>query len=248
MRGLKKSKCLPGILLGFVFILLIPFNVFAADVDVYAEGAYTDTDLVLYIYADINSGPILSFGINIGYPAGLTFQSATKNESTWFFGDGTPEYPYMNPENSDTGGTGPGNVIIIGGKLDTSAATAGVTGPRVLLGTVTFTHSGVTDFSGVTLTYGRGNGTGDYKNFVGTDKTVYDSADMTGVSFAVGIYERGDANGDGMVNNIDMGEVRNIILGRVPGVIYRVYADANGDGQVTNIDMGEVRKIILGIN
>jgi hypothetical protein len=144
----------------------------------------------------------------------------------------------MNPENDGSG------VVIIGGKLNTNAPTEGVTGTRVLLGTVTFTHSGVTDFSGVTLTYGRGDGTGDYKNFVGTNGTVLDGAkvDLSNVIIA----KRGDANADGIINNVDMGVVRNIILGRIPGVKYRCYADADANGSVTNVDMGVIRNIILG--
>lgn len=235
MRGLKKNKCLPGILLGIVFILLTPFNLLAADVDVYAEGAYTETDLVLYIYADINSESILSFGVKVEYPAGLTFGSATKNEAVWFFGDGSTNYPYMGPEDDGSG------VVIIGGKLDTGDPTAGVTGTRVLLGTVTFTHTGMTDFSGVTLTYGRGDGTGDYKNFVSTAGTVYDSADSTGVSFTTEIHQRGDANGDGAINVADMSAVRYVIVNG--GNIYP-WLDCNGDGNVNVADMSCVRYII----
>ena len=54
-------------LTGLAFLALCTANSSAADVDVYGEGAYTDTDLVVYIYADIDvtSAPtatnILSF-------------------------------------------------------------------------------------------------------------------------------------------------------------------------------------------
>jgi hypothetical protein len=218
--------------MGLIFALavmtccaLIPTASFAADVDVYAEGAYTDTDLVVYIYADINAGPILSFGVKVNYPAGLTFSSATKNEAVWFFGDGTTNHPYMNPEDDGTG------VMIIGGKLDTAAPTAGVTGTRVLLGTVTFTHNGVTDFSGVTLTYGRGDGTGDYKNFVGTDGTVHDGG---GVGFAIEIHERGDANAD---NAIDIRDMRTL-RGSIGNSDLPPWIDCDGDGAV---DVRDVR-------
>ncbi len=234
MRGLKKNKCLPGILLGVVFILSVPFSLFAADVDVYAEGAYTDTDLVLYIYADINSEAILSFGVKVNYPAGLTFNSATKNEAVWFFGDGTTNYPYMGPENDGSG------VVIIGGKLDTGDPTAGVTGTRVLLGTVTFTHAGMTDFSGVTLTYGRGDGTGDYKNFVGTGGTVYDTADTTGVDFTVEIHMRGDANGDGERDGRDIRALRSML--GTPNL--PCWCDCNGDEEFDGRDIRWLRQNI----
>lgn len=200
----------------------------AADVDVYAEGAYTDSDLVVYIYADIDPA-ILSFGVRVGYPTGLTVTSATKNDGVWYFGEETPGYDYMDPEDDGNG------VVIIGGKLDTDEPTAGVVGERILLGAITFSHSGLTDFSGITLTYGRGDGTSDYKNFVGTDAegTVYDG---TGVSFTVDIYERGDANGSGSVTSADMFSVRSLI-----GSDYNVWADCNADGSVSSADMFCVR-------
>ena len=118
----------------------MPAASFAADVDVYIDGSYTDTDLDVHVFADINAGPILSFGVRVDYPPSLVLSSATKNETVWYFGDGMAEYSYMDPEEDGSG------VVIIGGKLDTSAPTAGVTGNRVLLGTIKFTHSGVTDF------------------------------------------------------------------------------------------------------
>jgi len=37
----------------------------AADVDVFAEGAYTANDLVVYIYANINTGNLCSYGIKL---------------------------------------------------------------------------------------------------------------------------------------------------------------------------------------
>lgn len=238
MKGLKKGKCLLGIVLGFLVIFSISFNSFAADVDVYAEGAYTDTNLVIYIYADVNTMPILSFGIRIEYPLGLTFTNATKNESVWFFGDGATNYNYMDPINTDPSGTTPGNVLIIGGKLDTSNPTGGVDGSRVLLGTVEFSHSGVTDFSGVILTYGRGDGTGDYKNFVATNSTIFDGG---GVSFAMEIHERGDANGDDAINVADMSAVRYLITN---GGIEYPWMDCNDDGDVNVADMSCIRYII----
>jgi hypothetical protein len=198
----------------------------AADVDVYAEGAYTDSELALYIYADIDPA-ILSFGVRVDYPTGLTVTSATKNDDVWYFGEQSPGYGYMDPEDDGNG------VVIIGGKLDTDEPTAGVVGERILLGTITFSHTGLTDFSGITLTYGRGDGTGDYKNFVGTDTagTIYDNV---GVTFAIEIHERGDANGDGVIDIRDLRTLRQSI-----GVATSpVWVDCNSDGVV---DIRDVR-------
>jgi hypothetical protein len=175
---------------------------------------------------------ILSFGVKVEYPGELSNPVATKNEDVWYFGDGGPEFAYMDPE------IGSGGVVIIGGKLDTSDPTAGVTGSRVLLGTITFDYAGVTDPIGVTITYGRGDGTGDYKNFVGTDGFVYDGA---GVSFAaVEIHERGDANGSGSISTADYIIIRNSIgSAEAPP-----WVDCNGIGGVTTADYICVRNKI----
>lgn len=232
-----KNLCdLKGRGLIFVYAVIIYYALlntaaFAADVDVYAEGAFTDTDLVVYVYANINAGPILSFGVKVNYPDGLTFSSASKNDAAWYFSDGTINHPNMNPEDEGTG------VVIIGGKLDAEAPTAGVTGTRVLLGTVNFTHNNITDFSGVTLTYGRGDGTDDYKNFVGIDGTVCDG---DGVGFDVEIRERGDADGDRMLTTSDISAIRELLDGND----YVVFADCNDDGVLTNLDMFCVRNKI----
>ena len=221
-----------GVVVGIaalIFCALIPATSFGADIDVYAEGAYTDTDLVLYIYADITQ-PILSFGVKVNSSDNLTYSSATKNEDVWYFGDGSTNHPYMDPEVDDSG------VVIIGGKLDTGAPTAGVTGTRVLLGTVTFTHSGIAEPVDVTLTYGRGDGTGDYKNFVATDGTVKDGT-ADGVGFAVEIHERGDANGDNDISTADYIMIRNNIgSSEAPPWI-----DCNDSGDISTADYVCVR-------
>jgi hypothetical protein len=205
----------------------------AADVDVLLEGAYTDQTLVAEIYADITS-PILSYGIKITYPASLlTLTSAEKNEATWYFGDGTPagNKPYADPDTET-----PGEIIIIGGILDTGAPTAGVTGQRVLLGKLTFDRqeSSMPPATPLTLdvTYAKPD---PYKNFVQTDGTVLD--DVAGVSFISGVYERGDANADGVLTNSDMFAVRQLLIDNV----YKVYADCNNDLVLTNSDMFCIR-------
>jgi len=216
-------------------LALLPGSALAAggvlpDVSVYAEGAYTATDLVLYIYADISvvttGEPILSFGVKVDYPGTLSYAGATKNEAVWYFGDGAPDYPYMDPEDDGSG------VVVIGGKLNTSAPAEGVQGSRVLLGTVEFTHSIVdpqdSDFSGVSVTYGRGDGTGDYKNFVDVDGDVVDGA----VNFDTEIHERGDANGSGNISTADYIIVRNSI----GSTTAPPWVDCNESGNITTAD------------
>jgi hypothetical protein len=216
-----------AVCLGFAFT---PLPGYSADVDVYAEGAYNATNFDLYIYADINVGPILSFGVKVNYPPELTFISATKNEAVWYFGNGTAEHSYMDPEISPEGG-----VIIIGGKLNTNDPDEGVTGNRVLLGKVTFTHGGVTDFSGVNLTYAHGDGSGAFSNFVGVNGDVKDGG---GVSFAVEIHERGDANGRDGINVQDISTVRYFMTNG--GILYP-WIDCNSDGEVDVRDISCIR-------
>jgi hypothetical protein len=170
----------------------------AADVDVFVEGAFTDTTLDVYLYADINGPNLLSFGVKLTYSSPLSVTSAEKNENDWYLGSET----YMDPEINS------GDVVVIGGKLDPSNPTEGVGGTRTLLGVVKFSHSDPSaDFASLLgITYGRGDGTGDYKNFVATDGTVMDDIN---VSFgAIRVYERGDANADTLVDFQDMLAVR----------------------------------------
>ena len=225
---LKRLMPMCAILL--VCSVCIPGSVLGADVAVYAEGAYTDTDLVLYVYADITNGAILSFGVKVAYPEGLTYTGATKNETVWYFGNGTPEFDYMEPENDGSG------VVIIGGKLDATNPTEGVQGNRVLLGTVNFTHSGMTDFSGVSVSYGRGDGSDDYKNFVDVDGGVVDGT----VSFSTEIHERGDANADGNVNAVDYVSIRN----NINASDFPPWMDCNEDNSVNAVDYVCIRNKI----
>jgi hypothetical protein len=200
----------------------------AAEVNVYAEGAYTDTNCTVFIYGDITPA-ILSFGVKLTYdPAALTVTSAEKNEAVWYMGTPSAKEPYMNPEIST-----PGEVVFIGGKLDTAAPTAGVSGSRILLGKVVFSHSGATMPPAITLDNGR---SGDYDNFVGTDGAVKDGA---GVAFTgVTIRERGDANADGAINVQDMAAVKYYMTN---GGVASPWKDCNADGNINVQDMACVK-------
>jgi len=187
-----------------VLAISMSTNALGADVDVYAEGAYTESDLVVYLYADINTSPVLSCGVNLTYDdSELEVASTAKNEETWYMGTPGEKEPYMDP---DTGTSG--QVIIVGGKLDTSDPLAGVTGERVLLGSVRFnrleTSMPFTPSLGIDL--GRA---APYDNFVATDGTALDGS---GVVFGlVTIKERADANADGTIDSRDIRALRKII-------------------------------------
>jgi len=214
----------------FLFCGFLPTSSFAQDVDVYGEAAWTDSDVAVYIYADINGsapGPICSFGVKLTHSPDLTPDTANTgtDKTTWSLGshDYTDVY--------DEGDA----VVLIGGKLDPSDPTAGVSGERILLGKVTFTHSGATMPPSPPLALALGK-SGLYSNFVCTDvdSTVLD---VGGVNFgAIAINERGDANADGNVTPADMLAVRNTYYaGAALG--NETAADCNGDGSVTPADM-----------
>jgi hypothetical protein len=221
----------------------VPGAAVAADVDVFAEGAYTTTNLVVYIYANINADNLCSYGVKLSYDAGkLNVPTAEKNDAIWYFGTSSSKQPYMNPDTSTAG-----QVIFIGGKLDTGSPTAGVTtGSRILLGKATFTRNndstmglGTTaqDYFGINLALGKAS---PYDNFVTTTGVVKDGA---GVGFNTAnnkVRERGDANGDGSINSSDYVAIRNLL----PNPIPPVFADCNADGAVNSSDYVCVRNKI----
>lgn len=237
MKNEKRVKSVLVITLFTIYCMASATAGLAAEVDMGLEGAYTDSDLVVYIYADINAAPILSYGVKLSYnPAELSTPVAEKNEAVWFFGDGVNNEPYMDPEVD----TEAGEVTFIGGKLDTSdleggSALSGVSGNRVLLGKVVFTRTGAgTDF-GLHLAVGRDDGPGGYDNFVANDGRVLDAG---GVAFTpLIVVKRGDANADGFIDNKDYIAIRSAINSRV----YRCFADCDGDGFITSGDYACLR-------
>jgi hypothetical protein len=205
-------------------VLALPMNGFAG-VHVYAQGAYTADELDVYIYADIDGGTVLrSAGVKLTYnDAELDVTSAVKNDTVWAIGSEA----YMDPDTS-TGG----EVVFILGKLDTGAPTEGVSGTRVLLGTVTFSRAGGTTDFGVVLSLGK---TGDFSNFVdtGDPAAVLDLS----VTFDSEIHERGDANGDGNINGADYVAVRN----HLGSDDFPPWVDCNDDGSINGADYVCVR-------
>ena len=232
----RKLVIMIGLLAVF---LLVAGQALAEDVDVYAEGAYTDSDLAVYIYADINTTDILSFGVKLNYDnSKLEVASAQKNEDIWYMGDGSTNYSYVDPDVST-----PGEVVILGGKLDTSAPTAGVAAgqQRVLLGTVTFNRldsatptSPQEAYFGISLTLGKAS---PYVNFA---STAGDSLDSN-VGFSAIVRERGDANADGMITGADRSAVRYFL---VHGGDQHPWMDCNADGIITGADRSCIKYLL----
>jgi len=206
-----------------------------AGVDIYAEGAYTDSDLAVYIYADITDDAICSAGVKLTYDSSkVTFVSAEKNEDVWFMGDGTVagNNDYMDPEHDGINHT----VIVICGKLDTAAPTTGVIDERVLLGKVFFTINSAPittpvpspeeSFFGISLDLGR---VAPYVNFATTTGTDLDSGVTTS---SITIKERGDANADRNINVADYIAIRNNINSNN----FPPYMDCNDDKAVNVAD------------
>ncbi|GAB4285184.1 MAG: hypothetical protein Kow0092_39310 [Deferrisomatales bacterium] len=236
MRGLWK-----GLVWGTLAMLVTAGGAWAQDVEVYAEGAYTSGDLVVYLYADINGDPVLSAGVKLMYnPAELTVVSAEKNEAVWFMGDDTGTFPYMDPDTST-----PGEILYILGKVDLNDPLAGVAGQRVLLGTARFTRATSTvpvanpeTFFGISLDLAHPS---PFDNFVTTASVVLDGP---GVGFPGDtVREAGDANADGAINAGDASQVRDMFFGGLP---YVVYADCNGDGSVNAGDASCIRDKFFG--
>jgi hypothetical protein len=223
------------LILAVLLLWALPSAALAADIDVVAEGAYNGSYLDVYLYATINNGDLCSYGVKLNYNSTLlNTPTAVKNDAVWYFGTPADKKPYMNPDTSTAG-----QIIFIGGKLGTSDPDAGVTGTRVLLGSVRFVRTESTlgkgtngeSYFGISAALGR---SAPYNNFVTTGGAVKDGA---GVSFFVKVRERGDANGDGSINSTDYVAIRNLLSSPSPPP----YADCTADGLVNSNDYVCVR-------
>lgn len=232
----KQIKCGIAGILSTAAICASAFTASAAEVDVYAEGAYTATDLVVYIYADINTAdPLVSAGVQLTYDSSkLTLTSAEKNEADWYFGTATQKYPYQAPQ--DTGSA----VIFLCGRIDADNPSAGVTGTRKLIGKTTFNRVETSlPVASPESYFGAALGLGiirpepaQFANFVTTGEAVLDntaSLDMTSVI----IRERGDANGDGTISVQDILRAKSLI----GSSDFPVYSDCNDSGDISVQDI-----------
>lgn len=171
MKGcLEIFRSIAALIIILVLVTLSCVKALAATVDVYGEGEYTQDNIILSVYADINSENLISYGVKVIYnPDELSVVKAEKNESVWYFGNESIKHPYVDPDTST-----PGEVVIIGGKLNIDAPTAGVSGKKVLLGKVNFNRK-TDSLPTIALSLGKSN---NYKNFVTTSNSVLD--DLSG--------------------------------------------------------------------
>jgi hypothetical protein len=247
MKKKPCNTCIIGLAV-LMICTLLPAGALAAEVDVYAEGAFTtdETENILdvFIYANLNfaAGGVLSYGVKLTYPATeLEFVSAdkniifpasgntppyTSNPGLWELGD-DPSYK-NNPAPKNTIDAGTGTVVIIGGKLNPVDPTAGLTGVKVFLAKVTFksaTDNAIPTDPNLSITYAIGNGTDSYKNFVGYDASA--PAGAEGV-----VLDSADSSGV------------NFLPVNVTATPFDIaeYGDSNADGEINILDVRTLRQ------
>lgn len=243
MNLLKSIKITLAIWISFGLALVVPGLSFGADVDIYGEGVVTEDELVVYLYADLQVDHLLSYGIKLSYnPDALTVIDASKdvdpipytlNETRWYLGNTSASYK----NNPDPDFATPGEVILIGGKLDPADPEKGVPGgTRIFIGMITFQAAdGEMPLNPLlTLSYAKADGTSSYKNFVRLDDQVPQVLDGTYVSFgSVIVLPQGDADGNGSVTPRDIRAIKpSIGDGNAP-----CYMDCDGNGSITPKDI-----------
>lgn len=125
------------------FLCLLSNPVCATNVSVYTENGLikAENTLLVKIYADItdtgNGGPLVSAGFKLTYSPPLTNPVATKNAVDWYFGTPQDKHDYVDPKV-----TTDDEVVFLLGKLDQNSPLEGVSGQRILLGTVLFEYTG----------------------------------------------------------------------------------------------------------
>ena len=106
----------------------------SAAVQVYGEATSTGPNIRVQVYADITSASIVSHTFKLFYNASrLQVLAANRNEAVWYFYNGASMVPQTPPT-----ATPAGEVLFVSGMMDARTPSSGVTGNRVLLGTVEF--------------------------------------------------------------------------------------------------------------
>lgn len=167
MKSIAEYLRSRGLALLSLAVAVMPPGVSAAQVRVYGDAVQNDQQTIVSLYADITGARLCSFGVKLRYdPVAYSLVKAVKHEAAWFMGTATAPLPYVDPDTSLAG-----EVVLLGGKLDLAAATDGVTGTGVLLGTVTLAPSSNAQPI-LSLSLGR---PAPFANFVAVDGTVFDT-------------------------------------------------------------------------
>lgn len=227
--------------------LFIPAAASGADVDVYAEGTLNETELTVYIYADVNVENLVSYGVSLNYdPSELVVEEVDKepdtipytgNDTRWYLGESDDSF--RNNPVPDTSTSG--EIIIIGGRIDPSDPTQGVAqGAKAFLAMVRFSPADaeIPESPTLYLSYARGDGTSTYKNFVRINDTTSEVLDGDNVYFgSVQVAELGDADESGAVTPSDI----NTIKMNIGNADSPCYMDCDGSGSITPSDINCVK-------
>ncbi len=247
MKITKIKKMALLICMSFLAYLATQASALAADVDVYGEGSINGTELNVYVYADVNVDNLLSYGISLNYDASeLSVIQVQKDPETipysgngtkWYLGESSAVYR----NNPAPDHSSPGEIIIIGGKLDPSNPTQGVSqGARILLAVVTLgpADTNIPTNPTLFLSYAKGDGTDAYKNFVRLDNSVPQVLDGANVYFgAVQVAQQGDADGNGRITFRDI----NVVKSNINNENAPCYTDCDGNGRITFRDINCVK-------
>jgi len=218
------------ILIGSMVIaltLIIPCGAMAA-IQISTEASYGATDVVVQVYMNCtNNEQMRSFGIKLFYDQNKLDIVSAQRPAAWSLAG----YPYLLPDTQVAG-----EVTAIGGYMDLGNPSVGLTGSRVLLGTIRLSRiGGALPPYGFTCTLGKTN---PYVNFVDTGGANLDSS--VGFSTAV-VAPRGDANLDQMYTNADMFKAKSLLNNGQ----YSVFADCNEDGVLTQADILCIRTKVM---
>lgn len=136
-------------------------------VNVHGAGSSTGENVMVDIYADITTTPVISYTFRLHYNANaLRVTEAIRNDAVWYLGDAQNPHPYDQPDSSVAG-----EVLFVGGKLDSNDPLAGVIGSDILLGRVVFERrTAVTPAFNLSIGH-----EGDYASFVTRDGAVLDA-------------------------------------------------------------------------
>lgn len=138
-----------------------------AAVSVYGVASSSGEFVTVRAYATITTTPVVSFSLRMFYNRNLLYvASASKNEVIWHLSDGSRNLPYMDPDSSR-----PGEILIVGARMEPGDPMGGVLGNGVLLGTAVFGRLD-RDTPKFEVTIGR---TGDYASFVTTTGVTLES-------------------------------------------------------------------------
>jgi hypothetical protein len=171
------------------------------------------------VYADITSPAIVSHTFKVFYkPDQLRVLNASRNEAAWYFHDGARAVAYPGPNQAV-----PGEVLFIGGRMDARDPQAGVTGNRMLLGSIVFSRT-TPETPSFDLPIGRA---GQFASFVTPQGAVLEAQPGEVRLLSV----KPDAQDEDLDGLLDGWEIAQ--FGTTRGVFYS--DDGDGDG-VNNLD------------